>query len=78
VETKFAGNFGLQALEPDWITSRQIEALDEQLRYTKRGQSYGLEFFQIKLLLLEQLNQEWVLVKVQLLGCCSKAWNNFI
>jgi hypothetical protein len=53
-------------LRTDWITSRQIEAVDEQLHVTQNvEQSYGLEFFQIKLLLLEQLNQEWVLVKVQ-------------
>ena len=32
------GNFGLQALEPTWITSRQIEAARRTItRYTKRG-----------------------------------------
>ena len=32
------GNFGLQALEPNWITSRQIEAARRTItRYTKRG-----------------------------------------
>ena len=34
------GNFGLQALEPTWITSRQIEAARRTItRYTKRGAS---------------------------------------
>ena len=32
------GEFGLQALEPAWITSRQIEAARIAMtRYTKRG-----------------------------------------
>ena len=32
------GDFGLQALEPAWITSRQIEAARIAMtRYTKRG-----------------------------------------
>ena len=32
------GEYGLQALEPSWITSRQIEASRRTItRYTKRG-----------------------------------------
>ena len=32
------GEYGLQALEPSWITSRQIEAARRTItRYTKRG-----------------------------------------
>ena len=32
------GDYGLQALEPSWITSRQIEATRRTItRYTKRG-----------------------------------------
>jgi large subunit ribosomal protein L16 len=47
------GKFGLQALEPTWITSRQIEASRRTItRYTKRGAK-----------LLEQQNQGWVQVK---------------
>jgi large subunit ribosomal protein L16 len=41
------GSYGL-ALEPTWITSRQIEASRRAItRYTKRGH-YGLEFFLIR------------------------------
>ena len=35
------GNFGLQALEPNWVTSRQIEAARRTItRYTKRGAKF--------------------------------------
>jgi large subunit ribosomal protein L16 len=35
------GSYGLQALEPTWITSRQIEASRRAItRYTKRGASW--------------------------------------
>lgn len=34
------GDFGLQALEPSWITNRQIEAARIAMtRYIKRGES---------------------------------------
>ena len=40
------GNFGLQALEPTWITSRQIEAARRTItRYTKRGASLWIRVF---------------------------------
>ena len=40
------GNFGLQALEPTWITSRQIEAARRTItRYTKRGASLWIRIF---------------------------------
>ena len=40
------GNFGLQALEPTWITSRQIEAARRTItRYTKRGASLWIRNF---------------------------------
>ena len=40
------GNFGLQALEPTWITSRQIEAARRTItRYTKRGASLWIKIF---------------------------------
>ena len=40
------GNFGLQALEPSWITSRQIEASRRTItRYTKRGASLWIRIF---------------------------------
>ena len=43
------GTFGLQALEPNWITSRQIEASRQTItRYTKRGTSLWIRIFHDK------------------------------
>ena len=40
------GDFGLQALEPVWITSRQIEATRRTItRYTKRGGKLWIKIF---------------------------------
>ena len=40
------GQYGLQALEPTWITSRQIEAARRTItRYTKRGASVWIRIF---------------------------------
>ena len=40
------GDYGLQALEPAWITSRQIEAARVAMtRYTKRGGKVGIKIF---------------------------------
>lgn len=40
------GSFALQALEPTWITSRQIEAARRTItRYTKRGASLWIRIF---------------------------------
>ena len=40
------GEFGLQALEPCWITSRQIEAARIAMtRYTKRGGQVWIKIF---------------------------------
>lgn len=40
------GNYALQALEPSWITSRQIEASRRTItRYTKRGASLWIRIF---------------------------------
>ena len=40
------GQFGLQALEPSWITSRQIEAARIAMtRYTKRGGKVWIKIF---------------------------------
>jgi large subunit ribosomal protein L16 len=40
------GKFGLQALEPTWITSRQIEASRRTItRYTKRGAKLWIRIF---------------------------------
>ncbi|NLG26260.1 MAG: 50S ribosomal protein L16 [Clostridiales bacterium] len=40
------GEFGLQALEPAWVTSRQIEAARIAMtRYTKRGGNVWIKIF---------------------------------
>ena len=40
------GDYGLQALEPAWITSRQIEAARGAMtRYTKRGGKVWIKIF---------------------------------
>ena len=40
------GEFGLQAIEPSWITSRQIEAARIAMtRYTKRGGQVWIKIF---------------------------------
>ena len=40
------GKYALQALEPSWITSRQIEATRRTItRYTKRGASLWIRIF---------------------------------
>jgi len=40
------GEYGLQALEPSWITSRQIEASRRTItRYTKRGAKLWIRIF---------------------------------
>jgi large subunit ribosomal protein L16 len=40
------GDYGLQALEPVWITSRQIEATRRTItRYTKRGAKLWIKIF---------------------------------
>jgi|TARA_B110000977_G_scaffold197036_1_gene278662 large subunit ribosomal protein L16 len=40
------GKYGLQALEPTWITSRQIEATRRTItRYTKRGAALWIRIF---------------------------------
>jgi large subunit ribosomal protein L16 len=40
------GNYALQAVEPSWITSRQIESARRAItRYTKRGASLWIRIF---------------------------------
>ena len=40
------GEFGIQALEPDWITGNQIEAARIAMtRYTKRGGKVWIKIF---------------------------------
>jgi large subunit ribosomal protein L16 len=42
------GSYGLQALEPTWITSRQIEASRRAITATQNVELHGLEFFLIR------------------------------
>jgi len=59
------GDYGIQALEPVWLTSRQIEATRRSItRYVRRPERYGLEFFLINRLRNVQPNLEWVPEKV--------------
>jgi large subunit ribosomal protein L16 len=60
------GNFGLQALEPIGLRRVKLKPLDEQFTLQKRGAKLWIRIFPDKTVTaLEQLNQEWVLVKVQ-------------
>ena len=59
------GQYALQALEPGWITSRQIEAARRAMtREIKRGGNVWLKYSQINQLLQNLLKLVWVLVKV--------------
>lgn len=59
------GEFGLQALEPSWITSNQIEAARVAMtRYCKRFGKVWIKIFQISRLQQDLLKLEWVKVKV--------------
>ena len=60
------GDFGLQALEPAWITSNQIEsARIAMTRYIKRGGQVWIKIFPDKPVKKRNLPaQEWVPVKV--------------
>lgn len=59
------GDFGLQALEPSWITSNQIEAARIAMtRYIKRGGQFGSRSSHTNQSLKNLLKPEWVPVKV--------------
>jgi len=63
--TVIFGDYGIQALEPVWLTSRQIEATRRSItRYVRRTGKFGFEFFQINQLPKEQLSLAWVRGKV--------------
>ena len=58
------GEFGLQALEPAWITSNQIEAARIAMtRYTKRGGQVWIKIFPDKPV-TKKLRPAWVPVRV--------------
>ena len=54
------GDFGLQAMEPAWITSNQIEAA----RVARDSVKFGSKFSRISRSLRNRLKPEWVPVKV--------------
>lgn len=59
------GDFGLQATEPAWITSNQIEAARVAMtRYCKRFGKVWIKISLISLLQQSLLKHEWVQVKV--------------
>ena len=59
------GDFGLQALEPAWITSNQIEAARVAMtRYCKRFGKVWIKIFPTSRSHRSRLKPEWVPVKV--------------
>ena len=58
------GDYGLQATQPAWITSNQIEAARIAMtRYIKRGGQVWIKIFPDKRLQRSRLKLEWVKVK---------------
>ena len=58
------GDFGIQALEPAYVTNRQIEAARIAMtRYIKRGGRFGSIFIQIVQLQRSLLKLVWVPVR---------------
>ena len=58
------GQFGLQALEPAWITSNQIEAARVAMtRFTKRGGKVWVKIFPDKPVTQNLQRPVWVVVK---------------
>lgn len=61
------GEYGLQALEPAWITNRQIEAARVAMtRSIRRGGKVWIKIFPTNRLLPTLRKREWVKVKVLL------------
>ena len=61
------GEYGLQALEPAWITSNQIEAARIAMtRYIKRGGQVWIKIFPDKPVPPSPLRPEWVPVRAAL------------
>ena len=59
------GDFGLQAIQPAWITSNQIEAARIAMtRYIKRGGQVWIKIFRISRLQKSRQKHEWVQEKV--------------
>ena len=61
------GEYGLQALQPAWITSNQIEAARIAMtRYIKRGGQVWIKIFPDSLQQESLLELEWVKVRAHL------------
>ena len=61
------GEYGLQALEPCWMTSRQIEAARRAIvRYVRRGGKVWIRVFPDKPVTAKPAEPEWVVVKDRL------------
>ena len=57
---EISGEYGLQALEPAWITSQQIEAARIAMtRFIKRGGKVWIRIFLISRSLKSRLKPEW-------------------
>ena len=55
------GNYGLKAIEPGWVTARQIESSRIVIsRVVRKVGKMWIRIFQTSLLLLDPLRQEWV------------------
>jgi len=62
------GDFGLLAVEPAWITSRQIEAARRAIsHHVKRGGKVWIRIFPDKPITLKPAETLWVAVRVQLI-----------
>ena len=58
------GDYGLVALEPAWITNRQIEAARIAMtRYIKRGGQVWIQIFPDKPITAKPAEPVWVVVK---------------
>ena len=71
-------NSVLQALEPSWITNRQIEAARIAMtRFIKRGGKVWIKIFPGKPVTLKHLEISMGSGKgsPRILGCCCKTWS---
>ena len=68
------GDFGLQALEPAWVTSNQIEAARIAMtRYIERGGQVWIKIFRISRSLKSRPRPAWVPVRQPGIGSPSSS-----
>ena len=59
------GQYGLKAMEPSWISARQIEAARRVMtRYARKGGRIWIRIFPDKPITARQQKPEWARVKV--------------